>query len=133
MPAYGLNDVNVDLGGRALTGFGESDAFSWKHANDRWDVVPCCDGAVVFNRIESANGEITVTARYDSPINRILYQLAQAGSDFSFSATFPNGDVVESPECRVMKYPEPSAGAKTGDYVWTLTCNPLRTPYALGV
>ena len=132
MPAYGLNDCQIDLGGRVATGFGESDAISWKHANDRFDVVDCCDGTSVFNRIESKRGEITITARYDSPINRTLYQLWHTGGTFSFNATLPNGDVVESPDCRVVTPPEPSAGGKTSDYVWKISAYPLRTPYALG-
>lgn len=132
MPAFSLADCKIDCGGRQLTGFGESDAVGWKRVSDRWQVLDCCDGESVHCAILNERGEITLTARYDSPINKVLYTLAKAGSSFSFTCTMPNGDVVESAECRVLKDPEPSVGGKTGDYVWVLSANRMRTPYSAG-
>ena len=132
MATYALNSVSVDFGGVRLDGFGESDAFSYKKTADRWDVVPCCDGGAVANRIHSALGEMTFTLRYNSPSHRVIAQAADAGSSVSVTVNFPNGRVVESGDARVLKDPEPTFGGKTGDEVWTLSCNPLRVTYETG-
>lgn len=132
MAVYALNKVTVDFGGVRVDGFGETDAFSYKRTADRWDVVACCDGGAVANRIHSALGEMTFTLRYNSPAHRVIAQAANAGSSVAVCVTLENGRVIESGDARVLKDPEPSFGAKTGDEVWTLVCNPITVTYEVG-
>ena len=132
MPAWSLDSCTITAGGRIITGFGESDALSYKAAKDDWEPVDCCDGATIHNRILCRRGEVTLTLRYDSPALRTLAALANAASEFAFNATFPNGRVIESGEARVLKRPEPTYGAKTSDEVWVLSCVPLEVEYEQG-
>ena len=132
MAAYSLDGTVITAGGRRISGFGESDALSYKRASDDWEVVDCCDGGTVSCRKLTRRGEVTITLRYDSTANRVLAALADAAEAFSFNAVWANGDVVESGEARVLKRPEPSFGGKTGDHVWVLSCVPLEVTYGLG-
>jgi len=132
MAAFGLDGCVVTVGGNRITGFGESDAVAYKRASDDWEPVDCCDGATVHNRKLSRRGEVTITLRYDSPAHRQIAALADAATAFSFGVIFPNGRVVESGECRVLKRPEPSFGAKTSDEVWVLSAVNLTVTYEQG-
>jgi len=132
MPAYSLDGVVITAGGRQLSGFGESDALAYEWANDRVDPVDCCDGAVIFNRVLSQRGQVTLTLRYDSPSMRILAALDNAADSFSFNAVWPNGRVIESGETWVQTRPKPSAGAKPSDEVWVLSCARLEVEYEQG-
>jgi hypothetical protein len=132
MPAYSLDEAVITVGGVRMAGFGESDAISWKKVTDDWDPVDCCDGATVHNKIQCRRGEVTLTFRYDSTAHRTLAGFADAASAVSFNCVLGNGRVVESGEARVLKRPESSFGAKTGDEVWVLSCVPLRVTYELG-
>ena len=132
MAAYSLDSCTITAGGRRLSGFGESDAVAFKRVNDDWEPIDCCDGATVHCKRLCRRGEVTITLRYDSRANRDLASLADVAAAFSFNAVFPNGDVVESGEARVLKRPEPGFGAKTGDHVWVLSCVDMMVTYGLG-
>lgn len=132
MATWNLDRCIVTAGGQRLQGFGETDAITLRPATERFEVVDCCDGGTVHNRILSTRGEAEITLRYNSAANRVLALLDSVGEAFSFNVLLPNGDVYESGEARVTKTPEVSLGGKVGEYVWGLSLVPLRVTYSGG-
>ena len=132
MAVWSLDSAVVDIGGTKVAGFGETDAFSYKRVADRWDPVDTADGGTIHNRILTRRGEMTLTLRYNSTAHRAIATHADAGTSFAVTVTLENGRVIESPEARVLKDPEPTFGAKTSDEVWTLSCVPLTVTYEQG-
>jgi hypothetical protein len=120
MTVYALDQVGMYVGNREMKATGEGEFFEIARREEEWENNAMADGQIVSSKILDDSATVTLTLRYDSPSNNVLQRYAAARQTVDFSCAWPNGDYVNSAECRVQKYPDIADGMTPGNRQWTL-------------
>ena len=135
---FSLFGTVLTLGGQPVTGFGKSDAISWKDTvPERRKVVPCCDGGEVVVRTHNESADLTITLRHGSPANRSLAALDGGAASFTVALEIPmpgaGGSLTATGAvCCVTKRPEPKYGDDPADWTWEIHCAPWHVQVPAG-
>ncbi len=121
---YNLKNVSVQIGGVALSGFGENDAVSIDAAEEIWTTSVGADGEVVRSKNNNATGTITITCMQTSGVNEICenIRLLDEAADQTGLFLLPiiifdehRNETISSEQCWLMSHPTRSFGKRVAE------------------
>lgn len=128
---YDSNSVSVVVGGRLITGRGESTFLTIKRNNDSWTLVMGTDGIGSRAKTNDKSGEFEITLHHTSPENSILQAFATADEQTNGGAVpvivrDNNGATLATAATAwVKKLPDIEYSRDVGERTWTLSSDSI--------